>query len=782
MIIFSARSARLHRRRATRASVYFGVALCALLPALAQAEEAADANSDTIIVTGLKDNQTGSGTKTDTPLMATAQSITIIDNDELIRRNALSINQALGYVAGVSPNQRGGMVTRYDQLILRGFSPGVFLDGMRLIAGPYSTPQIDFNRIDHIDVVKGPASVLYGNSTPGGLVNLTSKMPEANGFGRFEAQVGNYDSLRFVGDVNQPLDSEGRLLARVVGGWQKSDGLTDGTFSERYHVSPMLTFAPAPDTSFTLVAAYQHAPSGGGYSGVPAYGTVLSNGGLGILPRDINTGDPGYERYNHKAKSIAAFFRHDFNEHLTVRSNFRFQNNKLSYRQLYVSGFLTTGTGTSTNSDYSRIFRGGGGADEDFDTLTLDNSLNAKFATGPIQHNILVGVDYQRITGENVQQFNSRVTQGISNLSLFAPTYGTGLPTFDLKDLSGLASAARAYTNSYGKRDQTGVYFQDQMSIGRLQLIASGRQDWYEQSSLNLNPTTAAARAAPVTRFDQSAFTMRLGALYESAFGLSPYVSYAESFEPQSGTVFVSPTENRAATPVTGRQYEAGLKYQPTGTNAIFTLSAYDLRRQNVLVSHPEAGTGSIPSTAQIQIGEVRVRGVELEGRGEIVPGFDIIAAASYTDAIITQGAPAVAATATNSGTPTTTGTRQLGTPEWAASTFLSYDFGKAAKASGPLAGLSLGAGVRYVGGSDGTTTYAIINNVTTFRRFHTDGFILVDALIGYDLAKVGLDRWSLAVNASNLFDKTHISACPFNNSCYYGAPRTVVGSLRFAW
>lgn len=768
-------------RRTMRATVQLGVALAALTPFLAHAEEA-DSSADTIIVTGLKDNQTGSGTKTDTPLMATAQSITIIDNDELIRRNALSINQALGYVAGVSPNQRGAMVTRYDQLILRGFAPGVFLDGMRLIAGPYSTPQIDFNRVDHIDVVKGPASVLYGNSTPGGLVNLTSKMPEATAFGRFEAQVGNYDSLRFVGDVNQPLDSEGRLLARVVGGWQKADGLTDGTVAERYHVSPMLTFAPDTATSFTLVAAYQHAPSGGGYSGVPAFGTVLPNGGLGTLPRNINTGDPGYERYDHKAKSIAAFFRHDFNDHLTVRSNFRFQNNKLSYRQLYVSGFLTTGTGASTNSDYSQIFRGGGGADEDFDTLTLDNSLNAKFATGPIQHNILLGLDYQRITGENVQQFNSRITQGIPNLSLFAPSYGAGLPTFDLKDLSGLASAARAYTNSYGKRDQTGVYFQDQMSIGRLQLIASGRQDWYDQNSLNLNPTTAAARAAPVTRFDQSAFTMRLGALYESAFGLSPYVSYAESFEPQSGTVFVSPTENRAATPVTGNQYEAGLKYQPTGTNAIFTLSAYELRRQNVLVGHPEAGTGSIPSTAQIQIGEVRVRGAELEGRGEITPGFDIIAAASYTDAIITQGARAVAPTATNSGTPTTTGTRQLGTPKWAASTFLSYDFGKAEKATGALAGLSLGAGLRYVGGSDGTTTYAIINNVTTFQRFHTDGFILVDALIGYDLAKVGLDRWSIAVNAANLFDKTHISACPFNNSCYYGAPRTVIGSLRFAW
>lgn len=748
----------------------------ALAPQPAHADEA-ESSVDTIIVTGLKDNQAGSGTKTDTPLMATPQSISVIDNDELVRRNALSINQALGYVAGVSPNQRGGMVTRYDQLILRGFAPGVFLDGMRLIAGPYSTPQIDFNRIDHIDVVKGPASVLYGNSTPGGLVNLTSKMPEATAFGRVEGQVGNYDTFRAAADINQPLDSEGRLLARVVGGWQKGDGLTEGTFSERYHVSPMLTFAPDPATSFTLVAAYQHAPSGGGYSGVPYRGSVVESS-IGRLPRTINTGDPGYERYNHKAKSIAGFFRHDFDDHLTVRSNIRYQNNKLSYRQLYVSGFATTGTGANRNSDYSTIIRGGGGADEDFDTLTLDNSLNARFATGFIQHNLLVGVDYQRITGENVQQFNSGQTANpltsIPNLNLRNRVYRGVLPSFDLTQLSS------AYVNTYGKRDQTGVYIQDQISIGRLQLIASGRQDWYEQTTLNLNPVTAAARAAPVTRLSQKAFTMRLGALYAFEFGVSPYFSYAESFEPQSGATYLG----EPFAPVTGRQYEGGLKYQPAGTNAIFTLSAYDLRRQKVPVGDPLAGTPGIPSTSQIQIGEVRVRGVELEGRGEIVPGFDVVAAASYTDSIITQGAPAVAPTATNSGTPTTTDTRSLGTPKWSASSFLSYDFGKGGAAAGALSGLSIGAGVRYVGGSDGTTSYAIINNVTTFERFHTDGFVLVDALLGYDLGKLssGLSGWNVAINAANLFDKTHVSACPFTNSCYYGAGRTVVGSIRFSW
>lgn len=744
---------------------------CALAaPTLAAAnegEEPQESRTDTVVITGVNSKGTGAGTKTDTPLMETPQSITVIDGEELTLRNAQSINQALGYVAGVSPNQRGGMVTRYDQLILRGFSPGVYLDGMRLLAGPYSMPQIDFNRVERIDIVKGPASVLYGNSTPGGLVNLVSKLPEPTAFGRVELQAGNYDTLRAVADLNQPLDGDGRLLFRVVGGWQKSDGLTKGTFSERYHVSPMLTFAPTSRTSLTLLAAYQHSPSGAGYSGVPAYGSVLPNP-FGELPRDINTGDPGYERYDHRQKAIAALFRHEFNDNLSFRSNFRFQNNELSYRQLYVAGFARTADGF--NSDYSRIIRGGGGADEDFDTLTLDNHFAAKFGTGPVQHHVLAGIDYQNITGENFQQFNTGVSTNpltsIPTLNLFNPVYRGTLPSFDLTVLSS------GYINTYGKRTQVGLYLQDQIAIGRLQLIASGRFDWYDQTTRNKKLTEGQRGAA--TFLSQSAFTARLGALYEFEFGVSPYVSYSESFEPQAGVN----ADGTPFVPVTGRQYEAGLKFQPKGTTAIFTASAYDLRRQKV-----PAGDPANPAN-QIQIGEVRVRGVELEGRGEIVRGLDLILAGSYTDAIITQGAPAIAATATTGAVPTTTGTRQLGTPEWLASGFVSYDFGRNAAVTGPLGGLKLGGGVRYVDGSDGTTQYAVINGVATFQRFTTDLFTLVDAVIGYDLGKASsaLTGFSLAVNAANLFDTRHVTACPFNNSCYFGAGRTVIGSLRFDW
>ncbi|MEW5685228.1 MAG: TonB-dependent siderophore receptor [Pseudomonadota bacterium] len=763
------------RWRGLAAALLAATALQGLAPAQAHAaDEAGDADAATSVegleITGLKARRAAAGTKTETALIETPQSITVIDGDELTRRNALSINQALGFVAGVAVNQRGGMVTRYDQLVVRGFAPGLFLDGMRLIAGPYSTPQIDFNRIDHIDIVKGPASVLYGNATPGGLVNLASKLPEEGAFGRVEGQLGNYDTRRIAADINAPLDSQGRWLGRIVAGWQKGDGLTDGTFSERYHVSPMLTFEPTPDTSLTLVATYQHAPSGGGYSGVPAYGSVLPNP-FGDLPRDINTGDPDYERYNHKARSVAAFFRHDFNENLTFRTNARFQNNKLSYRQLYVGGFTTTGTGANRNSDLSTIIRGGGGADEDFDTFTLDNQVSARFETGVVKHQVLGGLDYQRITGENFQQFNTGQTTNpvtsIPNLSLFAPTYGGTMPSFDLTQLSA------AYVNTYSRRKQTGLYLQDQMSFGRLQVIASGRYDWYDQTTLNKKNSTTAV-------LSQNAFTMRLGALYELSEGLAPYVSYSESFEPQAGTTW----QGEAFVPVTGKQFEGGVKYQPPGTSALFTLSAYELKRQKTPVGDPLAGMNGIPANSQIQIGEVRVRGVELEGRGEVAPGLNVVGALSYTDAIITQGAPAVAATATNSGTPSTTGTRQLGVPKWGASTFISYDFAKAGKVSGPMAGLRLGAGLRYVGGSDGTTTYRVINNVTTFERFRTDSFTLVDALVAYDLgvASPKLEGWEAAVNVANLFDKRHVSACPFNNSCYFGAARTVVGSLRYAW
>jgi len=735
------------------------VMLGSAIPASARPidDDAQKLRNEEIVVQGEREKKSGtSGTKTDIPLIATPQTIAVIDQAELTRRNAQSINQALGYVAGVAPNQRGNVATRYDQLYLRGFAPGIFMDGMRLLGGVYASPQVDFHLVESVDVVKGPAGVTYGSGTPGGLVNLTSKLPYAGAGGRIELAAGNYALLRSSIDVNRPLDADNRWLFRIIAGAEESDGFIRYTANRRHYARPMLPFAPDSATSVTLILNYQRDPESGSYSGVPVYGSALPNP-FGVLPVDFNTSEPSYEAFDRTQKSATILFRHDLNDRLSWTTNARYLAIGLHYRQIYGSGYVTRGG----NSDFSTLQRGGGGSDEAFQTFTVDNHLVGKLDTGPVRHTLLAGVDWQHNRGENYQAFytgtNANPVFNIPNLSLFAPAYGVPLPSFPINQ-----------THNYTKRDQVGVYLQDQIAIGGLQLIASGRWDTYNQTTQNLNTSA-------VTRLNQTAFTTRLGALYETKIGLSPFVSYSESFEPQTGSTW----DGRNFTPVTGRQYEAGLKYQPRGTTALFTLSAFDLRRRNVPVADPRAGTGNIPTNAQVQIGEVAIRGIELDGRGTVAPGFDVVVAATYNDPRVTQGSPVVGSGDQLSGV---TGTRPLGVPQWSASSFLSYDLGKAGTA-GALGGLSLGAGVRYVGDSGGTAT-TVAAGKTVVRRFQSPDYWLADLMLGYDLGRVSpaMAGLSLTANVANLFDKRHITSCFFNNGCYYGASRTFVGSLRYSW
>ena len=716
---------------------------------------------DEIVVNGERVKRTAeTGSKTATPLIALPQSVTVIDGTELLRRNALSINQALGYVAGVSPNQRGNVATRYDQLYIRGFTPGIYMDGMRLLGGIYASPQIDFHLVERVDVIKGPASVLYGNSTPGGLVNLVSKTPYAEAGGRIELAGGSFDLLRTAIDVNQPLDRDGKFLFRVIAGAERSDGFIARTGNRRYYARPMLTFAPDDRTDITLILNYQRDPEAASYSGVPVYGSALPNP-FGDLPRDLNVSEPAYEAFDRKQKSATLLFRRQLNEALTWTTNARYLDVDLHYRQIYLSFAANANLDAAGNTNLSRITRGGGGADESFRTITLDNRIAATFATGPVRHTVIAGVDWQNNQGRNTQAFATGLTGNprIPDLDLFNPVYGLSLPTSDLGRFAGVA-------RNFRKIDQVGVYAQDQVKLGGLNLIASGRYDWYEQLTQNLN--LAPGNAAAVTRLSQTAFTGRLGALYEFGFGLAPFVSYSESFEPQTGTGF----DGSAFVPVSGRQYEAGLKFQPRGTNALFTFSAFDLRRQNVPVGDPNNVGFSV------QVGEVKVRGLELDGRGDLAPGLSLSVAGTYTDPLTTRGNPRVG---TGDQLAGVTGTRPLGIPKWSASSFIAYDLKQAA--TGALGGLNLGAGVRYVGKSDGTAQTVVARQLIT-QRFSSPGFTLVDAVAGYDFGALD-PRWqglSLSVNAANLLNKRHIASCFFNNSCYYGASRTVVGTIRYAW
>lgn len=719
------------------------VLMMAAGPVLA-AEVDADGVADVsqVVVTGSSATRAVTSTKTDTPLIEVPQSVTVIGSEELERRNVQSISQALTYVAGVGPNQRGNVAVRYDQLTIRGFSPGVFLDGMRLLGGTYSSPQIDFHRVEQVDIIKGPASVLYGNATPGGLINLTSKEPLADRHGQIDVAAGTQALLRANADVGGPIDADGRFLFRIIGGAEKSDGFVNYTKNERYHVSPMISFVPSDATKLTVIASYQRDPKGGSYGSVPPIGTAVDNP-LVRLPVDFYDGEPTYEAFDRKQKMLTGKLNHAFSDAISYRAAARKVWVKQHYRSVYSSSLMP---------DLRTMIRGGGGSDEDFSATTFDNSVTANFATGPLAHELLLGLDYQRVSGRGYQRFVTGAANGIPNLDLLNPVYGVTI--FDVL-------AGQPATDL--KRKQTGVYLQDQIKLGGLNIIGSIRKDWYKQ-------TTTTAGVASVV--DQDKVTYRIGALYAFDFGLSPYVSYSTSFEPQGGV-------NLAGipyVPIVGRQYEAGLKYQPPGTQTILTASVYDLARQNVLVTDPANPRNSI------QVGEVSTKGVELEGRGQIRPGLDFNVAATYMDTKFVRGNPPSTTVVNGAVQSGVTGTRPLAVPKWTLSSYLSYELGEAG-VGGWLSGFTLGGGVRYVGGSDGT--YSLVTGtVTTATRFRTDGYTLVDALIGYDLGKLspGMEGMNLAVNVNNLFDTRHVTSCLSNNWCWYGAQRTVAATLRYKW
>lgn len=698
----------------------------------------------TILVTGQKTVvTTDSGTKTNTPLIETPQSITLIDNEELLRRNAQSINQALTYVAGVTPNQRGGVVGRYDQLTIRGFSPAQFLDGMRLQGGTYSSPQIDFHRIESVDVIKGPASVLYGNSTPGGLVNLTSKVPTEEKHGLIDLSAGTYGLWRGAVDVGGSLDADHKVRVRLIGGGETSSGFVDTTQYRRYYVNPSISFVPDEHTSLTIIGGYQRDPKSGSYGSAPPIGSALTNP-LGQLPVSFYDGEPTYEAFDRTQYTLTGLFKHQFADWLNYRANARYLKIEQHYRQVY---------GSALQADNRTLVRGGGGSDEDANTISFDNSLQASFATGPLKHELLVGLDYYRNHAAGAQRFVTGAAAGIPDLDIFAPVYGVAIPDV----LAGVAP-------NYQRRKQTGLYAQDQIHLGGLNLIGSIRKDWYRQTT-----TTSGVDS----KTNQDKITYRLGALYAFDLGISPYFSYSTSFEPQSGVNLAG----QPYVPITGRQVEAGLKYQPPGTQTILTLSVYDLARQNVLVTDPTNIRNSI------QVGETKTRGVEAEGRGSLKPGLTFSMALTYMDAKYTKGNPVTAGVINGGQQSGVTGTKVLGTPNWMASTFLSYDLSKNKAVSGLLSGLTFGGGVRYVGPSDGLNSTAA-SGVTTINRFSVKGFTLFDLMFNYDLGAMDerMKGITLALNANNVLNKRHVASCFAAGWCWFGSPRTVVGSLRYKW
>lgn len=674
-------------------------------------EVEADAQSPIGPGVGFLATQTLTGSKTDTPLIEIPQSISVVTQDQMKSQATQTVGEALRYTPGVLAEEYGGTDLRLDRFMIRGFQGSMpFLDGLPTISRyTLLSPYIDPFSLDRIEVLRGPSSVLYGQNIPGGIVNAVSKRPTETAFGEFEVEglwpQGGQASFDFGG----PANKDGTVLYRFTGLYRNSETQVDQVNTERYFLAPAVTFAPDDNTTLTILANAGHSNDGVLAQNLPALGTLYP-AVFGKIPTNLFIGEPDFNKVERSSYSIGYNFEHRFNDIWTVRQNLRYSDTTVEVQQIGTSGYVP-----GNPLELSRWTLGADAAQQNF---AVDNQVQAEFKTFELAHKVLVGLDYFHSHDTWIERDGSA-----SPLNVLFPVYGQPytLPPVDF--------ATRDTLN------QTGLYAQDQIKWDRWTLTVGGRQDWAQTDTTKLLTATTIAQ-------DDSAFTWRAGLVYEFDNGIAPYVSYSTSFQPVIGV----DSNGNPLLPTSGTQYEAGVKYQPPGSQVFLTLAAFNLEQNNMPTLQP---TPSNPYNIA-QIGSVRIRGIEASAVGNLGAGLKLVAAYTYNDAEITAD-----------------GQGNVGnTPKDVPANMASLWLDKTLE-DGDLRGLGAGGGFRYVGDRFG-------NNANTLAL---PANLLWDAAIHYDR-----DNWRFALNAKNVFDTTYVATCDSVYFCYYGLRRTVVGSITYKW
>ena len=691
-----------------------------LAPLMVEGEAINSADAPT---TGYSADATRAATKTDTPLIETPQAIDVVPREQVEDQGARTINNALRYTPGVFTGLAGSS-SRQTTIALRGFPGGdinnTFLDGMRLANDPgaYSNVQIDPFFLERIDVIKGALSALYGRAQPGGLVNYVTKKPLDEQQGLVRVYGGSFGTYGAGLDVTGPLPNPDIGNYRVTVSGETSDTQYDVVERERFTIMPQVSFNLADDTSLLLQAYIQRDPEGGFHGSVP-YDISVNGDRFGRTVDDEWVDSArNYEDFDRDINLFSFQLDHEVNDNVTLTSKGRYSDVDTSLKQVYQNGFTA-----DPNDPPATLTRFYSRAEENLKALSFDNYGEVAFDTGAIEHRMVVGFGYEE------RDNTVRYAGGFQATSLdpFDPDYG-GNPILD--DDSLLAPNDR-------KTRQVGFYLQDQMEWNRFHLVLGGRQDYLKREYVNGTSGERADRS-------DDAFTGRAALLYQSRIGLSPYVSYSEGFNPTAYT----PANGSVAPPVESHQYEAGLKYQPPGVDAMFTLALYDLTQENVLqrfaVSPPRFDS----------VGDVQSKGIELSARADITDRLNVIASYSNSDVEYQDSVPAQGVIAGNTFTRT---------PDQLASAWAKYDLTSA---------IDVGAGVRYVGES-----YADAANTVK-----VPDYTLADAMVSVKLGEFApsLDGATLRLNANNVFDKEYVEACFSPNNCYYGYAREVIATLDY--
>ena len=660
-------------------------------------------------VQGYNASRGSTGTKTDTPLQETPQSISVVTADQMRDQAVTNVQQALRYTPGVMADSYGPD-SRVDSFQIRGMQADVYLDGMRTTNSWWNSQRLDPYMLERIEVLRGPSSVLYGSTSTAGIVNLVSKRPQEKDLHEVGVQYGSFNRKQIQTDHTGKITADGQWLYRLVGIARGSDYQTDYVKDNRVVVMPAVTWRPTNQTDWTVIATYQKDKSGSSTGFLPHSGTIFANPN-GQIPINRFAGDPATDLYQTETRSIASLFEHRFTDYFKVAHNMRYSDIDGIYNTVYANSFSTTPYLDARQRTVSRYVDF---SNSNRKTFSSDSNAELKFNTHDVSHKLLVGLDYRRMSEGSMAGTSLDATP----FDLYSPTYNPITPP-DVARMPGLVQR------------QVGVYMQDQIRWGQLVGVFGLRQD------------TASSDIQGLEKQTDRAVSGRAGVMYELPFGLTPYFSYAQSFEPQFGSAPYGndrcvDSASGLCKPVTGEQYEVGFKYRQSKDLAI-NGALFDITQKNRKTWDGVSGLG------YTQIGRARIRGAELEVLATIAHDLDLIGAYTYLDAKVVDGANA--------------GKRIETVPRHQASLWAKYRFAMLG-----LDGFSIGGGVRYIGSVwDGTDT------------IQTPGYTLFDAMAAWENK-----NWRFQINGTNLGDKTYLSACLSRGDCFYGNRRSVIASLTY--
>lgn len=693
------------------------------LPAVTvTADSALDAGNGP--VRGYVAEESGVGTKTNTSILETPQSVSVVTRQQMDLQKPLSTSSALRYTAGATSEKYGGFGSYLDITRIRGVDADYYLDGLRVISNPGSwLPQVDPYSLERVEVLRGPSAAIYGQGTGGGIVNQVSRKPQDTASHELSLQYGSFNRKNIGFDSTGPVNESGTLLYRFTASGLDTEGQVEDVRHKRLYIAPSLTWRPNTQTSWTILATHSREPELPNYNSLPAAVLGLENSPYPQVNRRRNFTDTNFSNSSRKQNSVTSLFQHDFGNGWEFVSNARYMYVQSDIQRGVVYGYQEVNGLPQLKGSYEVT-------PAKVNTFSMDNHLSGMLKLGATTHTVLAGVDFSKGALKN---------ELYSVGPILSDPYGSEYHPNIVPDFTASRAAPWKVKQDFTR---IGLYLQDQIAYDHWRLTLSARHDWSKTD----DETNSYSPTSRVTKQDDKKWSGRAGLSYQFDIGLAPYVSYSTSFDPLLGTDY----KGDVFVPIESKQTEVGIKYHPRGSRTLLSAAVFELEQTNVKTS--DANHLGFSN----QAGKVRTRGLDLQVTTELVRNLNLIANYTYLDNELVEDASYQGKSLTQ-------------TPKHSASIWMDYLIGK-----GPLAGLQLGGGVRYLGKTFGHPT----------NDFELPSATLVDLALSYDLGFISreLEGATFALNVNNLTNKEYVASCTSRLYCFVGQDRTVTATLNYRW